>query len=52
MHRLVLVLAASLSSLALAADAFPWEGAVTLTTTKGEQLSWTVTRVDAETVSC
>jgi len=48
MHRLVLVLAASLSSLALAADAFPWEGAVTLTTTKGEQLSWTVTRVDGE----
>lgn len=48
MRRLVLTLVATLATLSFGADAFPWEGPVTLTTTKGEQLVWTVTRADGE----
>jgi len=48
MSRLVVVLALTFASIAAAADAFPWDGVVKLTTATGEALTWTVTRVDGE----
>lgn len=48
MTRLLLLGSLCLASAALAADAFPWDGTVTLATKKGEVLTWTVTRADGE----
>ena len=47
MTRLALACLCCCSTFA-AADAFPWEGATTLTDAKGQTLVWTVTRVDGE----
>ena len=47
MTRLTLSAVLCLATLARA-DAFPWEGATTLTDPKGQTLTWTVTRVDGE----
>lgn len=48
MNRLVCCSALCVASLAWGADAFPWDGAVTLTDAKGQALTWTVRRVDGE----
>lgn len=48
MNRLVLSSSLCLATASLAADAFPWEGTVTLASPKGHQLTWTVKRVDGE----
>lgn len=48
MRRLLLCCSLGLATAASAADAFPWDGAVTLTDKKGQALTWTVKRVGGE----
>lgn len=47
MTRLACCAALCLAAVA-SADAFPWDGTVTLATKKGQQLTWTVKRVNGE----
>ena len=45
MTRLILVAVLTFASIA-SADAFPWDGATTLTDAKGQTLVWTIQRID------
>ena len=48
MTRLLACSVFCLASLAWSADAFPWDGEVTLTTKAGQKLTWSVKRADGE----